>query len=175
MDIDFSCSLDSCKSICVRGSHYCQAHKYLYNKYGTPTPMVPCHECGVEYQFISGKGQKGQYRICPDCQCLMEKYCKYIPKWTSIYGVTRVFIVKMLIAQDFRCFICNRKPKENLVIDHDHSCCPSSNRNIASRSCGKCIRGLLCVRCNVLLGHYENNPGLIDKMAKYVELHKVSS
>jgi hypothetical protein len=29
-------------------------------------------------------------------------------------------------------------------VDHDHACCQKKNR-----SCGKCIRGLLCHTCNI--------------------------
>ena len=36
-------------------------------------------------------------------------------------------------------------------VDHDHACCPEGGR-----SCGKCIRGLLCMECNKYLGFYEN-------------------
>lgn len=42
---------------------------------------------------------------------------------------------------------CNNR--ENLHIDHDHACCPGNE------SCGKCIRGVLCGSCNVILGWVE--------------------
>ncbi len=49
-----------------------------------------------------------------------------------------------------------------LSIDHDHSCCPSK------KSCGKCIRGLLCHRCNMVLGACEDNYDLLIRMADYL-------
>jgi Recombination endonuclease VII len=36
-----------------------------------------------------------------------------------------------------------------LAVDHDRRCCPGS------KSCGRCVRGLLCGSCNPKLGFYE--------------------
>ena len=46
----------------------------------------------------------------------------------------------------------------NWAIDHDHTCCPEQH------SCGDCIRGVLCVRCNQTLAHdrIDKIAGLID-------------
>lgn len=41
-------------------------------------------------------------------------------------------------------------------IDHNHGCCPK-----AQKSCGKCTRGLLCNRCNRVLGFYRNEIHLL--------------
>jgi hypothetical protein len=67
------------------------------------------------------------------------------------------------------CQICGDTPKGRpLHIDHDHKCCPSN-----SMTCGKCVRGVVCNRCNQTIGKYEtglirdDNP-LIDKIKEYL-------
>lgn len=52
----------------------------------------------------------------------------------------------MVEAQEGLCAVCGRSDDRSLCVDHDHSCCPGK------KSCGKCIRGLLCNDCNRALG-----------------------
>ncbi|MFC4114136.1 endonuclease domain-containing protein [Nonomuraea zeae] len=49
-----------------------------------------------------------------------------------------------------------------LHIDHDHSCCPGP------RSCGQCIRGVLCMSCNTALGHVKDDAGRLEALANYL-------
>ncbi len=60
------------------------------------------------------------------------------------YGLTVERFQQMMEEQGGACGICGRALAERrLCIDHDHSCCPERQR-----SCGRCVRGLLCPRCN---------------------------
>lgn len=62
---------------------------------------------------------------------------------TTVHGITRTQRNALYAAQDARCAGCREPfPDTQLEIDHDHSCCPGR------WSCGRCIRGLLCRRCN---------------------------
>lgn len=58
------------------------------------------------------------------------------------YGLTIEMFEDMKAAQEGKCGICHEAPAR-LDIDHDHDCCDGK-----AVSCGECIRGLLCLRCN---------------------------
>ena len=75
-------------------------------------------------------------------------------------------------AQGGMCYTCgpwtgNRGISKKLSVDHDHSCCPTTP------ICGKCIRGLICSRCNSLLGELGDSSGhlfdRIDKIRDYAK------
>src|ERR1700744_5420538 len=71
----------------------------------------------------------------------------------SSYGLTHAQFDRLLAAQQHACGMCHEPFEEGQLIhvDHDHACCQRKNR-----SCGKCIRGLLCHTCNIALGHIEH-------------------
>ncbi len=84
------------------------------------------------------------------------------------HGVPLGYYKQKLAEQDGRCYLCRRTPEEAnpnkpvLFLDHDHSCCPGE------KSCAKCARALLCVRCNTFVGWIERNPELVGLILDYV-------
>jgi hypothetical protein len=70
----------------------------------------------------------------------------------SSYGLTQELFDLLLGAQQNACGMCHEPFDEGQLIhvDHDHACCQGKNR-----SCGACIRGLLCHTCNIALGYIE--------------------
>lgn len=84
------------------------------------------------------------------------------------YGITWEEREQMLADQGGRCAnpgcrTDNPGGKGEWHMDHDHSCCPQK-----ARSCGKCLRGLLCSSCNVMLGYAKDDPDVLLGAAEYV-------
>jgi hypothetical protein len=78
-------------------------------------------------------------------------------RWRLAYKLNRYSLTPetfdaMLEAQGHACEMCHQPFKEDqpIFIDHDHACCPDEKS-----SCGRCRRGLLCLRCNTALGYIE--------------------
>ena len=70
----------------------------------------------------------------------------------SSYGLTQEQFDCLLAAQQHNCGMCHEPFEDGQLIhvDHDHARCRGKNR-----SCGECVRGLLCHACNVALGYIE--------------------
>lgn len=130
-------------------------------KYPPAGPWV-CARCGVEKPVEAFKpGQDGGH-VC--ARCLRDKRLR------TAYGITHDEYDQMLEAQDGVCKICE-KPETHtrdgvvfpLSVDHDHACCPGR------KTCGKCIRGLLCSRCNQTLEKVEElGEGFAQRFAEYL-------
>jgi hypothetical protein len=91
------------------------------------------------------------------------------------YGLTLEQYRALEKKQRGLCALCGKPPlvgkracgKEKqaprLCVDHDHACCPGK------RSCGKCVRGLLCHWCNshVVVG-IEKSGASLKQIAEYL-------
>jgi hypothetical protein len=69
----------------------------------------------------------------------------------------------LIVAQDNRCAVCSKKFTKTPHVDHDHACCPGET------SCGKCIRGLLCGKCNTLLGLSGDSVEVLESAIEYLK------
>lgn len=83
----------------------------------------------------------------------------------AMFNLTLENFELMMTEQSGLCFLCEQPESKvhrsgtsmRLAIDHDHRCCPDK------KSCGKCVRGLLCYECNLFLGKIEMKPKLVEK------------
>lgn len=127
---------------------------------------------GCDEHFVpskGGRGTKGQRLFCSkDCRLSFHK--SKLP-----YAVARNYSLRaehgigledyntMFMKQGGLCFICENPETSNsrwgkvltLAVDHDHKT-------------GK-IRGLLCRRCNQVLGKFEDDIKLFKKAISYLE------
>lgn len=85
------------------------------------------------------------------------------------YKMSREDYEARLAKQNGGCAICGGQNTEHkkLAIDHDHACCPGQKK-----SCGKCVRGLLCSRCNHMLGHAKDNIKILEYAILYLKQYK---
>ena len=71
--------------------------------------------------------------------------------------------------QGRRCVICRTDTPtgHGWTVDHDHACCSGE------KSCGKCVRGILCMHCNNMLGCARDRVEVlqagIDYLKKFVK------
>lgn len=111
-------------------------------------PLSYCKECNrgnVQTWAQSRKGQESRLR--------------------STFNVSLAWYEAKLEEQGFACALCRRPTSElrNILgVDHDHTCCPTA------RSCGKCVRGLLCFDCNVALGKFRDDIDLLRRAIAYL-------
>jgi hypothetical protein len=74
----------------------------------------------------------------------------------------------MIAKQRSLCALCGAPPgRRQLAVDHDHACCPGRD------SCGKCLRELLCGRCNPLLGYAHDDIAILEAAIAYLKKHAV--
>ena len=82
------------------------------------------------------------------------------------YGITLDDFDALFEKQGGRCAICRSTSPSNggrdWSIDHDHSCCPQAG------SCGRCVRGILCTRCNGGLGSFGDDPERLSAAIDYL-------
>lgn len=139
-------------------------------------PPRSCLDCGIDI--------KRRARRCADCsgphaaRYAREKAANHhaanradsnwgrqVRNWSK-FGLTRDGAIEALDAQGGACAICAmaidlepgpRTKQDKAVADHDHRT--------------NSFRGLLCRGCNTGLGHFADDPSLLEEAARYLRYH----
>ena len=103
--------------------------------------MIKTQLIGMREQTRSDKAVEGRWRYM-GIECTIEDYNFHMK------------------AQNYRCGICHKHQDEfkmGLFVDHDHAT--------------GAVRGLLCVRCNSLLGLSLDSISVLENAIKYLSPH----
>lgn len=133
-----------------------------YRRPGAET--YPCTRCGLvkdASHFTLTHSGRAVRSHCKECRTKDSR-------WQSVarrYGLSRLQYAELFASQGGTCAICRKPPPvdRQFSVDHDHRCCPGQ------LTCGKCVRGLLCVTCNHLLGMATDNPEILLAAAVYLD------
>jgi Recombination endonuclease VII len=116
-----------------------------------------CRTCSQEKSLTSfGKHKDRKLGLADSC-----KACRNEKAILDRHGLTKSEKEAMLIAQSYRCAICDchqSEIKHILSVDHCHKT-------------GK-IRGLLCPECNLGIGKFQDNVKFLKAAAQYLAKHK---
>lgn len=120
-----------------------------------PKPCRTCHQIKPLSSYYRAAGMPdGRTLDCKDCLRVMHAKPRRDANLRSRYGLDSISYQHLLASQDGRCAICGQEPNGTpLHVDHDHVT-------------GK-VRGLLCVRCNVVLGLLESESERVEKAIAY--------
>jgi hypothetical protein len=146
---------------------------FFKRKKSTDGHNSQCKECSNKWSkdhksLVSERNLKN-YHSSPERQKRQSDYQKdhrlsnNNSRVKSLYKVTPEKYQEILLKQNGGCTICGGLNSDGarLAVDHDHSCCPNK------KTCGKCVRGLLCRGCNVALGSM-NTQAKLRKAIEYL-------
>lgn len=127
-----------------------------------------CTECGETKdlsEFNKGgyslDGRQNECRMCTRKANKVWNKKNKSKRLKDAYGITLKTYNEMSKAQDHKCAICSKDVKDNkraLAVDHCHA---TGN-----------VRELLCNKCNIGLGYFNDDTELLNKAIEYLRKHQ---
>ena len=125
----------------------------------------PCQECGRK----KGKNQRDR-KYCWTCGRAKKKAASKAAHGKRVeanFGITEEDYWELYEFQGGRCALCRwaQGKKKRLAVDHDHSCLSGHSPDVG---CPACVRGLLCVFCNRLIGRVRDSVEFFRRGVEYL-------
>lgn len=127
-----------------------------------------CRACATEAQkkWVEAHGEevraaaRQRQRVYRERKKRGEKFVpKYMKRGFKAHRMNPGDYKNMMASQGGKCAICSRAPKR-LYVDHDHKS-------------GK-VRALLCLQCNIGIGHFGENIDMLNRAIEYLKRHAVT-
>jgi len=146
------CKIEGCKRI-AKWDFMCRAHAERVRS-GLP---------------VNDKPFKRVYlgEVCERSGCSAKAsslgLCRYHYSIVRKYGQNALELVANYFLKG--CPLCHRTAEEagQPYVDHDHSCCAGQN------TCGECVRGAICTRCNSGLGMFQDSLEIMKRAMRYLQ------
>src|SRR4051812_37561409 len=158
------------------GTKFCadclKAGVYKRNDPSGPVPEVTCIRCTQTY-----RGRTKRWNLCTTCtsdpifRSLSSSLANHHAPADLVLTVMDwpycaneqcgAFLLEQVQVTRFPSH--GKRWRGNWTIDHDHACCPGDN------SCGRCIRGILCRRCNHML--ITDQVHILNGLASYLHTY----
>lgn len=103
----------------------------------------------------------------PQARGLCAQHYKNI-RMRKKHGMSIIQREERLDAQERKCLACKQHisfqddGSPMAQVDHDHACCAGAE------GCEKCVRGIVCMRCNTVLGMIDDNVGILHALEAYL-------
>jgi hypothetical protein len=151
------------------GTKYCSTRCKLvgYRPAAVKRDGTRCAWCSADAPDLRARGGIWPY-ICQPCLAPIRHVLGRLREHRVPHEMMRRLLT------DPSCAVCGRdiltkvpafstgRPQAPLVVDHDHSCCAGA------KSCGRCVRGLLCGTCNSAAGLLRDDPRIALRMSEYL-------
>lgn len=146
------CLYEDCGRVAV-GFGYCGGHRKQQIERGEPYSPVPAGRTKYKIQTCAIAGCDNPHYA--------NAMCARHHGRAGRYRLTAVQLQFLLLVE--LCPICGIELTEKgSAIDHDHSCCDSDP------TCGECVLGIICVKCNAGIGYFDNHPGAMMGAIEYL-------
>lgn len=142
--------------------------------------MKTCIKCEIKKDISEYHKNKttsdGLHTYCKTCRNVKNKVGSRYGKATldpKEYNRQRQIFYKYgLTIEQYNAMLsqpCGACGDNATAIDHNHECCPTV------KTCGKCIRGVLCHKCNLLEGKLSANKDRVVAIMNYLSRYGESS